>query len=141
MKKSIKKISIILLIISIGLGVIIYLANKPRNPIRVLKTSLREDFGINSKILHPVVTHFHEQWCLNGNGEMLVKFNYSASMSDIQHILPEMKVLPGSEPKMQLLESEYSPTGYYMYKERSLSFKVFILDTLNKKGVLYVFLN
>lgn len=140
MKAKLKRASIFLLLVCMGLGLLYYFSVKPRNPERLLCKVLKDSFGINSEILDPSITLFEEEWCLNGDGRLILKFDYAASYSAVKPILGKMELLPGSEFNLQFIKSEYSPTGFYLYKEvdGGHSFEVFILDTLNNKGLYYV---
>lgn len=153
-----KKIIVIVLVIVLS-GIAVYEVYNlflKRTPEKLLK----QQFNISLKDFDYSIETFEEQWCPNGDGELLIviKFNeltqknieYFKSLDNIQPLpVSEMEYhqMGANKISKQLLKAN---TGYYIYQvgrianweevkgvKMALDFKLFIVDTENNKAVLY----
>lgn len=88
--------------------------------------------GIDSRILKPSLTFFEEQWCPNGNGHLLLNFNYSATNDTIRPFSHRMNCLPRRESVWIPGEGHFNH-GFYLldWNERDY-YRLFRIDTPEK---------
>ena len=127
-----------LLLILLVMFVSGYILLRQPNPQKILKQELKKLYRIDIDNFKPSITYYNEQWNLNGDGERMIRFDFSSDMLEISKYFSKMKKLPVAELNMMFPANEYS-SGYYIYNEYDdNSFDIVLLDTLKNEGVLLI---
>lgn len=115
------------------------------------ENALKRTFNIHLKGFDYSVETFEEQWCLNGDGQALVIYKFNKLTTENINYLKSfaLKPLPISQEEYKLMHfnkipKEYfeSVNGFYLYEPLDTvdfrrNYQVFVIDTDNKKAVLY----
>ena len=118
---------------------------------RTPESALKVAFNISLKDFDYSVETFENQWCPNGDGHTLVVYKFNKLTQENIDYLKEfdLKPLPVSAEDRDLMWFNSIPeeyfnvnTGYYIYKPLStaairVNYKVFVIDTIKNKAVLY----
>lgn len=140
MKKKILWSTLILISFIVGVGYVYEVFFK-RNPEKILLNQ----FGISLKKYNYSVVSMKEQWDSNGDGYCLILFDlaqfgtqeFNSLINDNFKKLPIDNEIEASDIPELYLKSQ---DGYYIFqveKEDSRNFRIFIINTNLKKGILY----
>jgi hypothetical protein len=137
-----KKIVIILSGI-IVVSFVLYKVCMKRTP----ETILKQQVDINLSGFDYTVESFQEQWYPNGDGYLLLVFNFDNLNKDNIVYLSKGQLLPVSETILRQIPPNKIPkrfllcqNGYYLYyseDEDVRNFKIYIFDIKNHKAILY----
>ncbi len=139
MKKNVILITLVFVII-IG-GFITYEVYLKRTPEKILLSQ----FGISLKGYNYSIISNNEQWDYNGDGYCLILFDFARfEPQEFNSLINDnFKELPiDNEFDVNEIPELYlkSQDGYYIYqveKEDSRNFRIFIINTKLKRGILY----
>lgn len=140
MKRKILWITIILAILVVGISYV-YVNFFKRSPEKILLNQ----FEINLKEYKYSVVYMDEQWDYNGDGHCLILFDFGQLKKEELNslIIRNFKRLPIVD-KIEVNEIPElylnSENGYYMLqveKEDPRDFKIFIIDNITKKAIMY----
>jgi|GEM_PF-1726943 len=140
MKRKILWSTLILIILIVGVGYTYEVFFK-RSPEKILLNQ----FGISLKKYNYSVVSMQEQWDYNGDGYCLILFDlaqfdtqeFNSLINDNFKKLPINDKIEVSEIPESYLKSQ---DGYYIFQveeEDSRNFRIFIINTKLKKGILY----
>jgi hypothetical protein len=111
---------------------------------RTPEAILKQQFQIHLNEFNYSVESFNEQWDVNGDGYCQIIFNVDFTPANFDYLkklkpsaLPVSKNLSTNSIPKQFIEAH---KGYYFYEssdDDARSFKIFILDTIANKAVLY----
>ena len=110
--------------------------------IRTPERILQQQFRFRLKGFDYQVETFEEQWCPNGDGNVLIVFKLKELTQKNIHYIQSlgMKKLPMNE-NSEIPDFLYVDSGYYSFENEDINderdFKLLIIDTDKKKITLY----
>lgn len=110
-----------------------------RTPETALREVTKGYFGVNIEVIEPIVTHFEEHWCPNGDGDCRIEFKYEG---DHPAFFKQFNRLPFKADPTYGTPVGFPDIkqGYYMLVQDNESFMVLIINSQNRTGtLLYVF--